>query len=120
MRYRVTGLNAAHAVSIHEMDAIDEMDARRQAQARGLRILAVQNSRLKLSRRRARLALVPFTNELVALLDAGLTLVESVDALTEKERDAAVRAVLQGIRERLYEGQSFSVALGEFPASFPT
>jgi general secretion pathway protein F len=120
MRYRITGLNAAKAVSIHEMDAIDEMDARRQAHARGLRILAVQNSRLKFSRRGARLALVPFTNELVALLDAGLTLVESVEALTEKERDAAVRAVLQGIRERLYEGQSFSVALGEFPASFPT
>jgi general secretion pathway protein F len=120
MRYRVTGLDAARAIAIHEMDATDEGDAQRQAQARGLRVLAIQSSRLKISRRRARLALVPFTNELVALLDAGLSLVEAIDGLTEKERDPAVRSVLTGIRQRLYEGQSLSVALGEFPSSFPT
>jgi general secretion pathway protein F len=120
MRYRITGLDAARAIAIHEMEATDEGDARRQAQARGLRVLAIQNSRLKISRRRARLALVPFTNELVALLDAGLSLVEAIDGLTEKERDPAVRGVLEGIRQRLYEGQSLSVALSEFPSSFPT
>jgi general secretion pathway protein F len=120
MRYRITGLDAASVIAVHEMDATDEGDARRQAQARGLRVLAIQNSRLKISRRRARLALVPFTNELVALLDAGLSLVEAIDGLTEKERDPAVRGVLEGIRQRLYEGQSLSVALGEFPSSFPT
>jgi general secretion pathway protein F len=120
MRYRITGLDAARAIAIHEMEATDEGDARRQAQARGLRVLAIQNSRLKISRRRARLALVPFTNELVALLDAGLSLVEAIEGLTEKERDPAVRGVLEGIRQRLYEGQSLSVALGEFPSSFPT
>src|SRR5580692_7535654 len=114
MRYRLTGLDASRVVSIHELDAMDETDARRQALARGLRILALESKRLKLSRRRARLALVPFTNELVALLEAGLSLVEAIEALTEKERDPAVRTVLEGIRERLYEGQSLSAALGEF------
>src|SRR5580658_3787214 len=117
MRYRITGLDAARTISIHEVDATDESDARRQAQTRGLRVLAIDSLRLRLTRRRARLALVPFTNELVALLDAGLSLVEAIEALTEKERDPAVRSVLEGIRGRLYEGQSFSVALGEFPSS---
>jgi general secretion pathway protein F len=120
MRYRITSLDAARAIAVQEMDAMDEGDALRQAQARGLRILTIEHARLTLSRRRARLGLVPFTNELVALLDAGLSLVEAIEALTEKERDAAVRSVLEGIRGRLYEGQSFSVALGEFPSSFPT
>jgi general secretion pathway protein F len=120
MRYRVTGLDADRGIAIHEMDAADEADARRQAQARGLRILTLESSRLRLSGRRARLGLVPFTNELVALLEAGLSLTEAIDALTEKERDAAVRAVLEGIRDRLYEGRSLSSALGEFPGSFPT
>ena len=120
MRYRITSLDAARAIAVQEMDAMDEGDAWRQAQARGLRILTIEHARLKLSRRRARLGLVPFTNELVALLDAGLSLVEAIEALTEKERDAAVRSVLEAIRGRLYEGQSFSVALGEFPSSFPT
>jgi len=120
MRYRITGLDSARGILIQEMDAADESDARRQAVARGLRILSIETSRMKLSRRRARLALVPFTNELVALLDAGLSLVEAIEALTEKERDTAVRNVLEGIRGRLHEGLSLSVALGEFPSSFPT
>jgi len=118
MRYRITSLNASNAVAVLDMDALDEADARRQAAARGLRILRIETSRLARGGR-AKLALVPFSNELVALLDAGLTLVEAIDALTEKERDESVRSVLEGLRRRLYEGQSLSVALGEFPSSFP-
>ena len=118
MRFRVTALDAGHGVSVHEIDALDESDVRRQAVARGLRVMAIDVARFKRGSRR-RLALVPFSNELVALLEAGLSLVEAVDALTEKERDEAVRAVLEGIRRRLYEGQSLSIALGEFPNSFP-
>ena len=119
MRFRITTLDAGQGVAIHEMDALDEADAHRQALARGLRVLAIQAARLK-GWRRARLSLVAFSNELVALLEAGLSLVEAIDALTEKERDESVRHLLEGLRRRLYEGQSLSVALGEFPSSFPT
>jgi general secretion pathway protein F len=120
MRYRLTTLDAARAVAIQELDAIDEADARRQALMRGLRVLSLETTRRRRGGGRARLALVPFSNELIALLEAGLSLVEAIDALTEKERDEAVRSVLNGIRGRLYEGQSLSVALAEFPSSFPT
>jgi general secretion pathway protein F len=119
MRYRITGLDSARAVGIHEMDALDESDARRQALSRGLKVLSVQSVRLRLSRGGRRLALVPFTQELIALLEAGLSLVEAIDGLTEKERDPAVRALLEGLRGRLYEGQSLSTAFGAFPATFP-
>jgi general secretion pathway protein F len=119
MRFRITTLDGGQGVAIQEMDALDEADAQRQALSRGLRVLAIQASRLKGSRR-ARLSLVAFSNELVALLEAGLSLVEGIDALTEKERDESVRHLLEGLRRRLYEGQSLSVALGEFPSSFPT
>ena len=119
MRFRITTLDGGQGVAIHEMDALDEADAHRQALARGLRVLAIQAARLR-GWRRARLSLVAFSNELVALLEAGLSLVEAIDALTEKERDESVRHLLEGLRRRLYEGQSLSVALGEFPSSFPT
>jgi general secretion pathway protein F len=118
VRFRITTLDAGQGVAVLELDALDEADAHRQAMARGVRVLAVQASRWKRSRR-ARLPLVAFSNELVALLEAGLSLVEAIDALTEKERDESVRHVLEGLRRRLYEGQSLSVALGEFPSSFP-
>ena len=118
MRFRITTLDGGRGVAIQEMDALDEADAHRQAVARGLRVLAIQAARFRGSRR-TRLSLVAFSNELVALLEAGLSLVEAIDALTEKERDESVRHLLEGLRRRLYEGQSLSVALGELPGSFP-
>ncbi|HVO21375.1 MAG TPA: type II secretion system F family protein [Anaeromyxobacter sp.] len=119
MRFRVTTVDGGQGVAVQELDALDEADAHRQAMGRGLRVLAIQAARFRRSRR-ARLSLVAFSNELVALLEAGLSLVEAIDALTEKERDDSVRHLLEGVRRRLYEGQSLSVALGEFPGSFPT
>jgi len=118
MRFHVTTLDG-QAVAVQELDALDEADAHRQAIGRGLRVLDIEAARWKGSRR-ARLSLVAFSNELVALLEAGLSLVEAIDALTEKERDASVRHLLDGLRRHLYEGQSLSVALAEFPSSFPT
>jgi type II secretory pathway component PulF len=67
MRFRITTLDGGQGVAIQEMDALDEADAHRQAIARGLRVLAIQAARWKGSRR-ARLSLVAFSNELVALL----------------------------------------------------
>jgi general secretion pathway protein F len=119
MRFRITTLAGGQGVAIHEMDALDEADAHHQAIARGLRVLSVRATRWKRSRR-ARLSLVAFSNELIALLEAGLSLVEAIDALTEKERDESVRRLLEGVRRHLYEGQSLSAALAEFPSSFPT
>lgn len=118
MRFRITTLDGGQGVATQELDALDAADAHRQALARGLRVLAVQAARWKRSRH-ARLSLVAFSNELVALLEAGLSLVEAIDALTEKERDESVRHLLEGLRRRLYEGQSLSVALGELPGAFP-
>jgi len=119
MRYRITTLDGGQGLATLEMDALDEADAHRQALARGLRVLAVQASRWR-GWRRPRLSLVAFSTELVALLEAGLSLVEAIDALTEKERDESVRHLLESLRRRLHEGQSLSVALGELPGSFPT
>ncbi len=119
MRFRLTILDAAHAVATHELDAVDEADARRQALARGFRVISLATSSRLAPIGRTKLGLTQFSNELIALLEAGLSLVEAIDALTEKERDEAIRNVLEGIRRRLYEGQSLSVALAEFPSSFP-
>jgi general secretion pathway protein F len=118
MRFRITTVAAGPGVATQEWVALDEADARRQAAVRGLRVVAVQPVRWKPAGR-ARLALVPFSNELVALLQAGLSLVEAIDALTEKERDPAVRHLLAAVRQRLGEGQALSTALGEHPGTFP-
>jgi general secretion pathway protein F len=118
VRYRITFIDAARNVVVQEYDALDEADARRQATGRGARVLSAEPVSQIARFKKSRLNLTQFSNELIALLDAGLSLIEALDALTEKERDEAVRAVFDGIRRRLYEGVSFSVALAEYPTSF--
>ena len=63
--------------------------------------------------------LVSFSQELISLLDAGLSLLESIETLGEKESQAGVRRSLEQIVARLREGRTLSAALAEQPANFP-
>ncbi len=120
MEFRVKGLTSAHAVLMQSVDAVNEADARRQFAMQGLRIISVVPiGRRRLFARTAKFPLVIFSQELVALLDAGLSLVESIEALTEKEGNPALRRPLERIMGRIYEGQTLAIALAEHPDIFP-
>ena len=60
-----------------------------------------------------------FSQELLALLRAGLSLVEALETLAEKETRAEQRKLLRGIIAGLYEGHALSSALGRYPGYFP-
>ncbi len=120
MEFRVKALDREQAVLAQSVDAIDETDARRQLGLLGLRVISLTPVRqAKLFARQAKIPLVIFSQELVSLLDAGLSLVESIEALTEKEVSPAVRRPLEQILGRLYEGQTLGAALAEHPTTFP-
>ncbi len=120
MEFRIKTLTPAHAVLTHSIDAVNEADVRRQFAMQGLRIISVAPiGRRKLFTRTAKFPLVIFSQELVALLDAGLSLVESIEALTEKEGNPALRRPLERIMGRIYEGQTLATALAEHPDIFP-
>jgi general secretion pathway protein F len=120
MEFRVKALDREHAVLAQQVDAVDEIDARRQLGLLGLRIISVTPVRqARLFARSSKIPLVIFSQELVALLEAGLSLVESIEALTEKESSPAVRRPLEQILGRLYEGQTLGAALAEHPSIFP-
>ena len=77
MEFRVKALDREQAVFAQLVDAIDESDARRQVGLQGLRIISLTPVRqARLFARPAKIPLVIFSQELVALLDAGLSLVE--------------------------------------------
>ena len=87
MRFRIKAIDGAHGVSVCTVDAPNEIDARRQITERGMRVISIaKDFHLNLASRR-KFALVAFSQELVALLNAGLTLVEAIDTLTEKEQN---------------------------------
>jgi general secretion pathway protein F len=121
VRFRVKAMGGGHDVLSYVLDAVDESDARRQIAGAGLAFISIARERsLKFGSRGMRMPLVTFSQELVSLLDAGLSLVESIETLAEKEAQPAVRRTLDQVLVRLREGQTFGAALAEHPLSFPT
>lgn len=119
MQFEIKAWDAVHGVLTYAVDAPDEADARRQVLEQGRQPIAVSVRTQLFASRAAQVPLVSFSQELVSLLDAGLSLVESIEALTEKEAQPAVRRALEQIRARLFEGRPLSAALAEQPDSFP-
>ena len=73
----------------------------------------------RLARARRAFGLDLFGQELVSLLDAGLSLVEVIDLLADKERGRGAGAVVAALRDELARGLSFAAALQRQPAAFP-
>jgi general secretion pathway protein F len=71
------------------------------------------------SRRRGRFSLVLFSQELLALLSAGLSLIEGLETLAEKDHAAEGGNVLRHLLECLYQGKPFSEAMEQQPQVFP-
>jgi general secretion pathway protein F len=119
MEYRAKALGSDSGVLIYPVTAADEADARRQLGDRGLQVIAISRNSAWRQAKKARVPLVNFTQELVALLDAGLSLTESIETLSEKEADVGVKRTLEQIRNRLFEGRTLSASMAELPGSFP-
>jgi general secretion pathway protein F len=122
MQFDVRTLSADMVISHLLIDGRDEADARRQVEARGLFVSAITPVRGGLVRRAGRrgaLSLVLFSQELLALLNAGLGIVEGLEALLEKEQNPATRGVLERLLAGLREGQRFSAVLAGQPDLFP-
>jgi general secretion pathway protein F len=118
MQFEVRALGANAAVSQLSIDALDEADARRQVEARGLFVAAVRRGRQPRGSG-GKLSLVLFSQELLALLSAGLGVVEALEALLEKEANPALSGVLQRLLAGLREGKRFSSVLAEQGGRFP-
>lgn len=122
MLYEVRALEANNAVTL-VIDALNEGDVCRQVEARMLTPLSIKPAAgfgLKHRKRTVAFSLVLFTQELLALLEAGLTVVEALDTLLEKERRPQARNVLQQLVLSLKEGKSFSGAQEALPEIFPS
>ncbi|VXB19863.1 type II secretion system F family protein [Massilia sp. 9I] len=124
MQFAVRTLAPDMSISNLVVDAADALDARRQVEARGLFVSAVEPARANpfagLGRRGgAKLSLVLFSQELLALLNAGLGIVEGLEALLEKEANPGARGVLERLLGGLREGKRFSSVLASQPDLFP-
>jgi general secretion pathway protein F len=121
MQYEVRALAPDNQIVALVIDAHDENDARRQVEARGLHAtrLVPRRSLRRPAASRGGLSLVLFSEELLALLTAGLSIVEGLEALLEREGSGRLRGVLERLLSGLREGKRFSSLLAEQPDVFP-
>lgn len=119
MRYEVRGLRGADLDTL-DIQAVDVSDARRLAQEQNLRVLSIRSINTP-GARKSRFDLRLFSEELAELLDAGLSVVEAIEALASRE-DAQAGTMHQAygaLLKTMREGHTFSVALERLPEFFP-
>jgi general secretion pathway protein F len=117
MRYAIRAIGTSGVVTV-TVDAADPDAAKRQVAMLDLRPLSVVAERFAWPVR-STFPLALFSQELQALLEAGLTLTEAIEALCDKEVRNDARAVIERLLEALREGKRFSVALEQQPEHFP-
>jgi len=121
MRFELKAVDAGNRVVAVRIDAPDEAAARELARQRGFAVLAAGRGNALLSNPFAgkrRFPATLFAIELLALLEAGLNVVEALLALAGKEPGGENRQVLTGLLDALHRGESLSQSVGRFPGAF--
>jgi type IV pilus assembly protein PilC len=106
--------------------APDSKSARSEIERRGGHVFEVKRHGFVLpgggGGRRGRVKMADFlifNQEMIALLKAGLPVVRSFEILLERQESAALRAVLQDVKDRVNSGASISEAFAEQGDIFP-
>ncbi len=106
------------------LEAASAHAARQQAESQGLQVIGVKSANFALSglfgrgMHKQKFDVTLFSQELLALLESGLSLIEAIEALAEKEAQAHAKAVFKSMTDALYEGLSLSQALEKAPEVF--
>jgi general secretion pathway protein F len=124
MRFQVRALSPDNLIETHTVDAADASEAGRLLLQRRLQPLSIKAAGGVAAEStgfsgRSTFSLLLFSAELLALLEAGLSLVEAFEALLEKEASPVSRGVLERLTADLREGLRFSAALARQPSVFP-
>ena len=117
MNYQVKAVRGREMVLL-SISAMHEEDALSQAQSRGYTpISAVAQHATKGSSKK--FPLILFSQELHALLEAGLNLVEAIETLAVKDDRSNGKSILDNLLQSLYQGHTFSASLEQQPQAFP-
>lgn len=120
MRFEMMVFRSAQGISTLVVDATDEAEARDTACRSGYSVLSTAARRERRSGWGANdFDLSLFGQELLALMEAGMNLVEAVALLADRARSPAGRAVLQRLLTGVQHGQSVSAAMEAIPEAFP-
>jgi len=121
MYFEITVYRHGHGVTSLQFEADSAAAAGSSTRAQGFEVVAIREiGYWSLFRRKARaFDLLLFSQELRSLLDAGLSLIESLGALARKEAAGERQYLIEALIHRLREGKTFSAGLRQSPNIFP-
>jgi len=125
MNIQIKAYREPDGVTLLRIDAAGIAEARLHVESQGYRVIAAQRQWAlptlgRIGGGRQRFSVALFTQELVALLEAGMSLVETVEILSRKSRQSDTARILTELTRQLREGRSFSRALDGIPGAFPS
>jgi general secretion pathway protein F len=118
MRFELKAIAPHGQVESLEHQAADEAAAVQALEGRGYHVLSVRARAGLRWRGEARFPLTLFSQELRALVQAGLPLLEAVETLAQKEKSDPWRDLLESIAGALRQGRPLSAALEQHPQAF--
>ena len=123
--FQYQALDAAGRTVSGVVQADSARQARMQLRARGLlpsvvdQVHARARARQSWARGISSAELSLITRQMATLLESGLTIERSLNALIESASEPATREVLTGVKTEVTAGLSFAGALGAYEKSFP-
>lgn len=123
MIYKIQGLNTDGQFVSLELEAMNLDQAHNIAKERGLVVLAAAAMQADWSNltsfRSNKFPLLLFNQEMLALLEAGLSIVEVLETLLDKEQRTENRLVLKAVVNSLHDGLTLSAAFEAQSEVFP-
>lgn len=122
MRFKVRYLAADGKLEMSFVDAVSEVEARRLVGSSGVGVISVdaEVSSIKFWQRSApKFDLLVFNQQLHSLLDAGQTVVDSIEILGRNDVRGRHRLIYDTILDGLKRGQQLSAAMEAMPSVFP-
>ena len=118
MLFEVRAADGAAKLITLVLEAPDANHARLQALHLRYTPVSVKLQRTG-ARKAAKFNLPLFAEELQMLLNAGLSLIDAIEGLAERQPAGSPRYILANLADRLRNGERLSAALAQQPAAFP-
>lgn len=124
MKFKIVFLHENQGIGSLSLEAASIELAKQMAETQGVQVLSVRKDSSSLwswkpaESRKQKFDVTLFSQELLALLESGLSLIESIEALAEKEQHSYAKSVFRTITDALYEGLPLSQGLERNPQVF--
>lgn len=101
------------------VDAASEAEARQLVVGSGARVIGLRMVAAPLLRRKHDFSLPVFNQQMFSLLEAGQTVVDSIDVLSKNDRRPGARTVYEVLLRELRQGNQLSESMSRLPSVFP-